>query len=231
VGSAVGYTWRDLLDLQGNVDFLLAGIWAVMAAALCWGVRARRDLWLLAVGAVGGGVIEWWGTNTNLWWYFTRERPPLWILPAWPISTLAIDRLARMLDHGLERVPTRRLQVAYYVLVPGFVAWMTWFARGYTSIFATQVVIGLMVVVALHCPAPRRDVCVFVAGSALGICLEYWGTSRECWTYYTRQIPPPVAAAAHGFAALTFTRAARVLVRWSELALGAVYRQSRKAVS
>ena len=47
--------------------------------------------------------------------------------------------------------------------------------------------------------------------------LEYWGTSRGCWTYYTGETPPLIAAIAHGFASVAFARGAavvRFLGRW-----------------
>jgi len=216
VGAAVGYRHSDLLDANGAMDWLLAGIWAWLAALVCWGVCLRRDLVLIAVGAGGGGVIEWWGTNSGLWSYFTGERPPLWILPAWPIAALSADRLARLLIWLVEELGRRqgplhasRLFVGlYWVIVPGFVAWMTAFTWPTIHVPATGVVVALMVAVMAYCPNPRRDVVVFLAGSVLGVFLEYWGTSRQCWTYYTGQVPPPVAVLAHGFAALAFTRAA-----------------------
>jgi hypothetical protein len=215
VGALVGYRWSDLIDPSGGMDWLLAGTWVFMAALLTWDVSVRRDLVMLAVGFVGGGVIEWWGTNTQIWTYFTAERPPLWILPAWPIATLAIERLSRLLDRALEEasrsrggIRPERFFAAYVICVPTFVVAMIAFARHTTGIFATQVVILLMAGLTLHCPKPRRDVTMFVAGSLLGIFLEYWGTSRQCWTYYTGEIPPLVAVVAHGFAAIAFARGA-----------------------
>jgi hypothetical protein len=50
-------------------------------------------------------------------------------------------------------------------------------------------------------------VLVFIAGTALGYFLELWGTTRECWTYYTGQTPPLFAVLAHGMAAVAFWRA------------------------
>ena len=85
VGSSVGYSWSDLVDANG-VDALLLSTWVWMTLMLTWRVNARWDLLLLCSGLAGGAVIEWWGTTTQLWTYFTRERPPLWILPAWPKS-------------------------------------------------------------------------------------------------------------------------------------------------
>jgi hypothetical protein len=40
----------------------------------------------------------------------------------------------------------------------------------------------------------------------LGYFLELWGTTRECWTYYTFQTPPLFAVLAHGMAAVAFWR-------------------------
>jgi hypothetical protein len=54
----------------------------------------------------------------------------------------------------------------------------------------------------------RLAVLAFAAGSGLGYFLERWGTTRLCWTYYTRQTPPVFAVFAHGLAAVAFWRAA-----------------------
>lgn len=213
VGGLVGYRWSDLLDANSDLDALLCVTWALLAALLVWDVTPRRDLALIAVGAAGGAVIEWWGTTTRLWTYFTAERPPLWILPAWPIAALAIDRLARILDHALgARVSERAFARAYWTVVPAFVAWMTWFARPSWQIASTRVVVLLMLGLTFGGKTPRRDVLTFAAGSLLGVLLEYWGTSRQCWTYYTREVPPPVAIVAHGFAAIAFCRGAGALL-------------------
>ncbi len=213
-GGSVGYRWSDLLDANAQMDWLLTGIWIWLAAMICWRVRGRRDLLMIAVGVGGGGTIEWWGTNTELWRYFTNERPPLWILPAWPAATIAIDRMGMFVDEvvkdreraagrGLPLVTLRR---AYFFVVPTFVVWMTTFLWPTAHLLASQVVIGLMVIVAAFTRDARRDMALFVAGTTMGVFLEYWGTSRFCWTYYTQQIPPAVAVVAHGFAAVAFAR-------------------------
>lgn len=221
-GGAVGLNWSDLVDPQGLVDFLLLGIWSWMALLLAWRVEPRRDLAMVFVGVGGGATIEWWGTNAELWAYFTEERPPLWILPAWPAAALAIDRMATLLEVLVERWERGTLGPAacrglYYALVPPFVLWMTVFLWPRRDHFASLVVMGLMALVAAHTREPRRDLALFAAGTVMGVFLEYWGTSRECWTYYTRQVPPPVAVVAHGFAAVAFSRAASLVdggLRW-----------------
>jgi hypothetical protein len=216
-GAAVGYRWSDLVDTSGVLDQLLLTIWVGMAAAITWNVRPRYDLRLVLVGLVGGGMIEWWGTNTGLWSYFTSERPPLWILPAWPAAALTIDRGRALLDRLVDErgpCPVRPFRVAYHLLLPGFAICMLGFLTPSLERGASWVVVGLMTLVVLRCPAPRRDVLLFVSGTVAGLFLEYWGTSRECWTYYTRQIPPPITVAAHGFASVAFARVADAVERW-----------------
>jgi hypothetical protein len=53
----------------------------------------------------------------------------------------------------------------------------------------------------------RFALLTFIAGAGLGYFLELWGTTRECWTYYTFQKPPLFAVLAHGMAAVAFWRA------------------------
>jgi hypothetical protein len=214
VAAAVGYRWSDLVDASGVLDLLLLGIWLVMAAAITWNINPPRDLLLVAVGAAGGGVIEWWGTNTQLWTYFTGERPPLWILPAWPAAALTVDRMVEYSRRGFGVQPRAGhgeqgqggVRVAYSGLLLTFVASMAWFIGPTLHGAPSKLVVGSMLLVALYSPQPKRDLGLFVAGSLLGLLLEYWGTSRECWTYYTRQVPPPVAVFAHGFASVAFAR-------------------------
>lgn len=50
-----------------------------------------------------------------------------------------------------------------------------------------------------------------LAGMGLGYYLELWGTTRECWTYYTLETPPLFAVLAHGMAAVAFWRAGLTL--------------------
>ena len=203
--ASVGWRYRELVEPEYVADALLWGLWIAMTAAIAWRFRLVEDGSLMLVAAAGGFVIEWWGTNTNLWHYFTSERPPLWIVPAWPVATIVVDRMARVLG------ATRRLAFGYWAILPAFVVVMTSFAWPTIDVLATRVVIALMIGVVLFRPTPARDVTLFLCGSLLGVVLEYWGTSRQCWTYYTGEVPPPEAVLAHGFASVAFGRAHRLL--------------------
>src|SRR5512138_3150157 len=79
------------------IDWLLLGIFGFMSITIIARANLKTDLLLIFVGVCGGLAIESWGTQTNLWHYYTAERPPLWIIPAWPIASLSIDRITRVL--------------------------------------------------------------------------------------------------------------------------------------
>jgi hypothetical protein len=218
VAALIGYRFSDLIATDGGMDWLLAATWVAMAALLSWDVDPRRDLLLLAVGFGGGFVIEWWGTNTQLWSYFTDQRPPPWILPAWPIAALSIERIKRLLDRFLSTrsfapPSDATFRSIYWCVIPAFNLALLVFIRPSMGLLASWVVSALVLTVSLRCPEPRRDVLLFAAGSLLGIFLEYWGTSRECWTYYNGQVPPPAAVFAHGFASVAFARGYNLVER------------------
>jgi hypothetical protein len=202
--ALVGVLFQHLIDVSRGMDWLLFGIWAFMTATLVWGVDVRRDVVLAGVAFVGGLVIEWWGTTTSIWTYYTDERPPIWILPAWPVAALTIERLALVTRRALPAWTTP----AWWVALPAFVLLMTRFAWPGVGEPSTIVVIGIMLGVLVTATDRRRDLAIFVAGSVLGVFLEYWGTSRWCWRYYTLETPPPIAAVAHGFASIAFARGA-----------------------
>lgn len=115
----MGYVWWPLaeeylaqINWQGQwwrqLDWLLIGIFAFMSLLLMSHADIKADAPIIFVGLVGGLVIESWGTQTELWTYYTLERPPLWIIPAWPIASLSIDRMVRLMSY-LEK------RIAYFV--------------------------------------------------------------------------------------------------------------------
>lgn len=207
--ATIAWIWREHLHPEQGMDWLLAGIWAFMTLLLAWRLDLRRDLRLVFVGLLGGAVIEWWGTTTNLWHYFTQERPPIWILPAWPVAALTIHRMPLLLGRFVPRL--WRLGPAYWLLLPAFCLYMGHFAWPTVGILSTKVVFVLLVGVTLVRADPHVDTAIFLAGASLGVFLEYWGTSRHVWTYYTREVPPYEAVLAHGFASVAFARAERIV--------------------
>lgn len=213
ISVAVTIVWNDLFRANlGVVNWFLIAIWVFMIALLSWDVRPAQDLALAVVALACGFGFEWWGTHTQLWSYFTGESPPVWILPAWPVAALATARFAFGLEWVLSRRPMN-WSVPYWLLMALFMAGMIrflWPSIGMTSSQVAVVLMGLAVAVGR---SPRRDLSLFLAGTLLGIFLEYWGTSRACWTYYTKEIPPPITVAAHGFAQVAYCRILALLDR------------------
>jgi hypothetical protein len=213
----IGYVWWPLVEeyfsyfdpstpVWRQVDWLLLGNFFAMSLLIMARADLRRDWIIAAVGFTGGLVIESWGTQTQLWTYYTLERPPLWILPAWPIATLAIDRLYRVLRRAARRVPPRAFTALYWLIFPAFYAFMLVFVAPTGSKSLTAMALVLCAFLILTPVDQRAMVLTFIAGTGLGYFLERWGTTRECWVYYTRQTPPLFAVLAHGMAAVAFWR-------------------------
>jgi hypothetical protein len=129
----------------------------------------------------------------------------LWIIPAWPIASLSIDRLTRLLDRLLP-TNSHESRALYWIVFAVFYALMLVFVWPTAAKSLTLMALALCALLILTPTDHRLAVLTFLAGSGLGYFLERWGTTRECWTYYTRQTPPLFAGLAHGMAAVAFWR-------------------------
>jgi hypothetical protein len=198
-------------SLWVQIDWLLIGIFLVMSILIMAGTDLRMDLWIVFVGLCGGLAIEGWGTQTHIWTYYTLERPPLWIIPAWPIASLSIDRLVRfirVLDRG---IPIKVYKVLYWICFGVFYALMIPFVLPTLDKSLTILALLSCALIILSPTDYKFAVQTFIAGSALGYFLEVWGTTRQCWTYYTLETPPLFAVLAHGLAAVAFWRVSLIL--------------------
>jgi hypothetical protein len=213
----IGYVWRPLVIEYLNTydptvsfwlqfDWLLLGIFLFMSLLIMADASLVEDFPIVAIGLAGGLVIESWGTQTELWTYYTLERPPLWIIPAWPIASLSIDRLYRWLRRFYHPAQDRFLPVVYWGVFILFYALMLWFVAPTFDKSLTLMALFLCAFLILTPTDKREAVLVFLAGSGLGYFLERWGTTRLCWVYYTQQTPPLFAVLAHGMAAVAFWR-------------------------
>jgi hypothetical protein len=231
----IGYVWWPLLSeylasfnpavpwwLQ--FDWLLIGVFAGMSLLIMVGADARSDVPLAFVGLAGGWIIESWGTRTELWSYYTLEKPPLWILPAWPIAALSIDRLARLLESRAPSGHPRGYRLVQRLIMGAFLALMVIFVWPTRDQPASVAALALCVFLIVSPTDARFDLLTFLAGAGLGYFLERWGTTRECWTYYTRQTPPLFAVLAHGMASVAFSRGLDFMRRGWRWALGAARR-------
>ncbi len=199
--------FNPAIPLWRQLDWLLIGIFLFMTVMIMLRADLKVDFWIVLVGIFGGLAIESWGTQTLLWTYYTAERPPLWIIPAWPIASLSIERIYRFLTHLSKRVPDKAINIAYWIVLGGFMLLMFYFVRPTFDKSLTWIATLLCLFLIFGPNDRRKTLLLFIAGSALGYFLERWGTTRECWTYYTRQTPPLFAVLAHGLAAVAFFRA------------------------
>jgi hypothetical protein len=206
-----------------HLDWLLIGIFLFTSFAIVARANLKTDALMIFVGLCGGLMIEAWGTQTNLWHYYTSERPPLWIIPAWPIANLATDRITRTLDFFIKKFSKGRshdkaFKIAYWAIFSSFMFLMVSFIaptldKSFT-VFSLLLCTAIMSTPTNH----RRTVLTFAAGTTLGYFLELWGTTNHCWTYYTRETPPLFAVLAHGMASVAFWRAGLTLkMIWNRL--------------
>ncbi len=203
--------WRGAWWLY--MDWLLLGVFFFMSITIVARANLKTDVLIVFVGICGGLAIESWGTQTNLWHYYTAERPPLWIIPAWPIASLSIDRITRFLDWLVKRFTTKKspFKVLYWMAFAFFLTLMLVFVAPTFDKSYTWLALFLCIFLVLTPTDYRYALFTFMAGAGLGYFLERWGTTRECWTYYTFQTPPLFAVLAHGMAAVAFWRAGLVL--------------------
>ncbi len=245
--SLIVYIWWPLaeevlsyIDWSGEwwryMDWLLLGIFGFMSLTIVARADLRTDALIVFVGICGGLAIESWGTQTNLWHYYTAERPPLWIIPAWPIASLSIDRMTRLLNWLIQKFTTENtektflkfsadtvnsvVKILYWLTFAIFISLMLLFVSPTFDKSYTWLSLALCILLILTPTDYRYAFLTFVAGAGLGYYLELWGTTRECWTYYTYQTPPLFAVLAHGMAAVAFLRAGLVVkmiggrIRW-----------------
>jgi hypothetical protein len=221
--SLIVYIWWPLaeeylayVDWDGAwwryIDWLLIGIFGFMSLTVIVRADLKTDLLIIFVGICGGLAIESWGTQTSLWFYYTDERPPLWIIPAWPIASLSIDRITRELDFFTTKFTKEHegrsiYKVLYWLIFVSFLSLMLVFTAPTFDKSFTWFALILCIPLILSPTDHRYAFLTFVAGSGLGYYLELWGTTRECWTYYTYQTPPMFAVFKHGMAAVAFWRA------------------------
>lgn len=205
-----GEWWRTM-------DWLLLGVFAFMSVTIVARADLKTDALIVFVGVCGGLAIESWGTQTNLWHYYTAERPPLWIIPAWPIASLSIDRITRLLSFlntkatKIHEGDSFLWKFLYWLTFCSFLILMLAFVAPTFDKSYTWLSLALCILLILTPTDHRFAFLTFAAGAGLGYYLELWGTTRECWTYYTFETPPLFAVLAHGMAAVAFWRAGLVM--------------------
>ena len=117
----------------------------------------------------------------------------------------------------LPKHPRKLWIVLYWIIFPLFLALMLPFVwptmHQPLSILATLACILITISPTNH----RTAVLTFVGAISLGYFLELWGTTRQCWTYYTAETTPLFTVLAHGMAAVAVWRVAEMAKRYARV--------------
>lgn len=157
-------------------------------------VEPARDGTLAALASIAGYLAEYWGTHTGLWTYYTRERPPLWIVPAWTLGALVIDRLGSRAEQTLgSGWDEKRRCAGYRLLLVLFLAVTGAFILPHPSLGAFAGLAALAAALAFASD-PARDVWPLAAGLACVFFADLWGVTNNCWRYHTQAARGPGGA-------------------------------------
>jgi hypothetical protein len=164
---------------RGKLLFEIALFGAILAATLKTvpaRPEPRRDVLIMLFGVAAGWAAEAWGTRAGLWTYYTLEKPPLWIVPAWPLGAAFIDRAARPLRES--RGPGT--PGAYLALSAAALALVTAFCAPRGAWAGPAVAAACLAVGA----RPAEDFWLLAAGMGAVLFADFWGTTNNCWRYY-----------------------------------------------
>ena len=104
-------------------------------------------------------------------------------------------------------LPLFAFKILYWITFASFLIFMLFFVSPTFDKSYTWLALTLCILLIITPTDHRFALLTFIAGTGLGYFLELWGTTRQCWTYYTNETPPFFAVLAHGMAAVAFWRA------------------------
>lgn len=171
--AAGGEARRYVLGEMALFAGILVFAWRVIPRAY----EPRRDGLILLVAGLAGWLAEFWGTRLGLWTYYTGEMPPLWIVPAWCVGALVIDRLAAR---------ARAARVAAW-LGPSMAlfslaatSWLSLTGPGGAWRWAGPAVVAFVLIWRRR----PEDGPILLAGILSVFFADLWGTTNGCWDYH-----------------------------------------------
>jgi len=174
------------LKILGEI-VLLGGILLAVLLVIPQRMHPVRDTASVILACAAGYFAEAWGARNGLWKYYTSERPPLWIVPAWPLGALLVDRLAaraQALAAGL--LGARGHAAGYWILSACALAVFCWFVAGKLLLASSLLVLAALSAALAAAADYRRDFWIFTTASACVFFAELWGTTNHCWSYHTQ---------------------------------------------
>jgi len=146
------------------------------------------DCLTVLVTSFFGFLAELWGTQSGLWTYYTGEKPPYWIVPAWALGVLVVERLARRAGEQPGGVFAKLRSDNFYR------AWVLLFYCVFVPFIATKLsapacVLPILLTAAVLFPGKKhrtRYTRILFTGTVCVFFADLWGTTNHCWTYHTQ---------------------------------------------
>ncbi|MFA6093175.1 MAG: hypothetical protein WCU88_12215 [Elusimicrobiota bacterium] len=166
---------------------LLGGIFAFVLKTIPSRAKPKKDALTVIIAGALGFLVEAWGTRTGLWSYYTGERPPLWIIPAWSLGALVLDRVARALE---ERFSRRIPETALAALSDALLLFFALFGGAFAAACGAGPMHWLLpacLALGLRWARAPLDAWVLAGGLPCVFFADLWGTTNLCWTYRCAQ--------------------------------------------
>ncbi len=180
--------WGPAIKVISEI-LLFACIMVITLRTVPVGAEPARDGFIVLSASVYGYIAEAWGTRSGLWIYYTGEKPPLWIIPAWFIGALVIERLSRQTVKITSRLAENSLNDWLYR------AWIFVFSCVFISFSAKSILTPagilttLLLAITLFSSRKqrRRDTAVLFTGMVCVFFADLWGTTNNCWIYHVQE--------------------------------------------
>jgi len=174
-------------QLIGQI-LLFGSILAFTAWIIPQKAELKKDAAAVGFALVLGFLVEAWGTRLGLWSYYTGEKPPLWIVPSWPLGALVIDRMADTVRCRVRgALSPATIKSIYFSLALVTLGGFFSFTGDAVAHPATLAVGALLAGALLLFPEPEKDLPVLVIGAVCVFFADLWGTMNNCWVYHVQQ--------------------------------------------
>lgn len=193
VAEAARVTW---LQLQAGgprrskllVEIVLfTGILLYTLRVIPEGAEPRRDALRVVLALAAGWAAEAWGTRLGLWRYYTGEKPPLWIVPAWALGAVVVERTAVRWSTPFVGMAARPRRALYGAAASAMLAVVAGFAWPTASQPATWAVFTAVAAALFWRADPGRDLPILAAGLMCVLFADTWGTTNGCWRYWLQR--------------------------------------------